>query len=106
MTASTRTILHDAIDQLPEDALPELADYVQFLQWKAQAAHFDDDRSLLRQPAQRDVQAKVENTPPYNPVDFSAGILKEFDFSPEYIRQARRELWGRLGRDEDEGIRS
>jgi len=73
MTTVQRNTLYRAIDTLPDSALVELSQFVEFLQFKA--------------------QLEPVETPPFNPVDFPEGLLSEFDFSPEYIAEARKELW-------------
>jgi len=35
--------------------------------------------------------------PPFEPVYFPEGILKGYDFSPELISQARKEMWAEFG---------
>jgi hypothetical protein len=35
--------------------------------------------------------------PPFEPVYFPEGILKGYDFSPELINQARKEMWAGFG---------
>lgn len=42
-------------------------------------------------------KAIAKNEPPFEPVNFPEGLLKGYDFSPEFIAQARKEMWGGFG---------
>jgi hypothetical protein len=70
--------LQQEILELPQETLPELEKYIEFLRFKAKPRK----------------KAKV-NKPPFDPTDAIRldGIMKGYDFSPEFIREARREMW-------------
>jgi hypothetical protein len=94
-----RDALHQAIDELPESTLIELAKFIEFLQFKIQRA--EPVSNVWELPENNDINwfPGTEETPPFNPVHFPEGILKGFDFSPEYIAEARKELWAGVGAD-------
>lgn len=92
-----RDVLYQAIDKLPENALIELAKFVEFLQFKVQQDEQITDQWELSEDDKLEWQAETEAPPPFNPVYFPEGILKGFDFSPEYIAEARKELWVGFG---------
>jgi hypothetical protein len=81
-----RATLHQAIDQLPEDALIDLAKFIEFLQFKVQ---YDEPDNL---------EQEAKDPPSFNPVFFPEDILKGVDFSPEYLKEARKELWTGFGK--------
>jgi hypothetical protein len=87
-----RDALHQAIDKLPENALIELTRFVEFLQFKVQQDEQSIDQWELAEVNRLEEQAKIEEQP-FNPDYFPEGILQGFDFSPEYIAKARKELW-------------
>ncbi|MCP4538808.1 MAG: DUF2281 domain-containing protein, partial [Chloroflexi bacterium] len=77
--------LYQAIDKLPENTLIELARFIEFLQFKSQRdAQVSDDMA-------------TKDEPPFNPVYFPEGILQDYEFSPEFIAGARKELWTGFG---------
>lgn len=43
--------------------------------------------------------AILKGPPLFNPVYFPEGILQGYDFSPEFIADARKEMWARFGED-------
>lgn len=92
-----RDALHQAIDKLPENALIELVNFVEFLQFKAQQAEQITDQGELSKDDKLEGQAETEEPPLFNPVYFPEGILEGFDFSPEYIAAARKALWVGFG---------
>jgi hypothetical protein len=94
-----RDALHQAIDQLPEDVLDELAKFIQFLQFKVQHDEQSDDLEREEKNTDIDSPLNAEGRSPFNPVYFPEGLLKGVDFSPEYIKEARREFWAGLGED-------
>ncbi|GAB4410201.1 MAG: hypothetical protein Fur0044_03860 [Anaerolineae bacterium] len=93
-----RNVLHEAIDKLPENALDELAKFIEFLQFKIQYDEFSAVPNLIKE-SDMNWQIETQNNPPFNPVHFPEGILTGFDFSPEYIATARKELWLGIGAD-------
>ncbi len=92
--AIQRDTLHQAIDKLPENALIELARFIEFLQFKIQ--HNEQISEAWETSDDSYTVGDTEKTPPFNPVHFPEGILKGFDFSPEYIAEARKELWSQI----------
>jgi hypothetical protein len=74
------------IAELPQESLAELAKYIEFLRFKASGA-------------QKGKQAKK----PVHIRDLE-GLLEGYDFSPEFIAEARREMWGNFPRDIEIGI--
>lgn len=97
VTDIQRDALHQAIDQLPEEVLVELAKFIQFLQFKVQHDEQSDTWETIVHDM--DLSLKTEGEPPFNPVYFPEGLLKGVDFSPEYIKEARKEFWVGLGED-------
>lgn len=95
--AIQRDTLHQAIDKLPESELIELAKFIEFLQFKVQQDAQPSDVWELAEDNDVDWQPETEEKPLFNPVYFPEGILKGFDFSPEYITGARKELWAGFG---------
>jgi len=71
------------IAELPQASLVELANYVEFLRFKV-------DKT---KPKSEDADER-----PFRPVKLK-GLLKGYDFSPEFIAEARREMWGNFPRD-------
>jgi hypothetical protein len=67
--------LYEQIQNLPQESLLELARYIEFLRFKAGEA-----------------QPKAETVSPLRVVKLG-GILKGYDFSPELLAEARREMW-------------
>ncbi len=76
--------LYQAIDKLPENTLIELARFIEFLQFKSQR-----DAQVSEDTAAKET--------PFNPVYFPEGILQGYEFSPEFIADARKELWASFG---------
>jgi hypothetical protein len=64
--------------QLPPESLPDLQKYIEFLRFKVK-------------PRKKAPAAK----PPFDPTDAIRldGLMKGYDFSPEFIKEARREMW-------------
>ncbi len=93
-----RDSLHQAIDQLPENTLAELAKFIEFLRFKVQYDESSDVPNLIKES---DINRQIEphHNPPFNPVHFPEGSLTGFDFSPEYLAVARKELWLGVGAD-------
>jgi hypothetical protein len=77
--------LQQEILELPQEALPELETFMEFLRFKAKPRK----------------SKKVETNPPLKIVNLR-GILKGYDFSPEFIAEARREMWRKFSIEEAE----
>jgi hypothetical protein len=75
--------IYEQIQELPEESLLELSKYLEFLRFKA--------RKTKAEPA-----TKEEETHPLRIVKLG-GILEGYDFSPEFIAEARREMWKKFG---------
>ncbi len=71
--------LQQEILELPQESLPELEKFIEFLRFKSK-------------PRRTKTKA-VE--PMYDPSDAIRldGLLKGYDFSPEFIAEARRDMW-------------
>lgn len=65
--------------QLPPESLSDLAKYVEFLTYKTSGDWVEDHPISVAQITKLD------------------GILEGFDFSPEVLAEARRELWSGFG---------
>lgn len=87
-----RDVLHQAIDNLPESTLSDLARFIEFLQFKAQEFEPDDTLRDISADDDENSIAETKSPPPFNPVYFPESVLPEFDFSPEYIKEARQEF--------------
>jgi len=77
--------LQQEILELPQETLPELERYIEFLRFKSRPQK----------------TRKAETNPPLRIVNLR-GILKGYDFSPEYIAEARREMWRKFYVEEAE----
>jgi hypothetical protein len=75
--------IYQQILELPQESLVDLARYVEFLRFKA-------DKT---EPRTEDADER-----PFRPVKLG-GLLEGYDFSPEFIAEARREMWGNFPRD-------
>jgi len=73
--------IYQQIEELPQASLVELAKYIEFLRFKADGAN-------------KGKQAKK----PVHIRDLE-GLLEGYDFSPEFIAEARQEMWGNFPRD-------
>ncbi len=93
-TTIERDTLYKAIDKLPESTLVELARFIEFLQFK-----YQPDEQISETWQSPGNKITEEEKPPFNPVYFPKGILKDVDFSPEDIAEARKELWAGFGED-------
>ena len=71
------------IEELPQASLVELAKFIEFLRFKAGKT----------KPKSEDADER-----PFRPVKLG-GLLEGYDFSPEFIAEARREMWGNFPRD-------
>jgi len=71
------------IAELPQESLAELAKFIEFLRFKA---------------GESATETKAEK--PLRIIKLG-GLLEGYDFSPEFIAEARREMWGNFPRDID-----
>lgn len=71
--------LQQEILELPQESLPELEKFIEFLRFKTKPHR-----------KQKTEDEKLDTTVVRN----LHGILKGYDFSPEFIAEARREIWG------------
>lgn len=71
--------LQQDILELPQESLPELAQFIEFLRFKTKP---------------RKTKIK-EAKPEYDPTDAIRldGLFKGYEFSPEFIAEARRDMW-------------
>jgi hypothetical protein len=73
--------IYQQILELPQESLAELARFIEFLRFKADGTK---KGKQARKPVHiRDLE----------------GLLEGYDFSPEFIAEARREMWGNFPRD-------
>ena len=70
--------LQQEILELPQESLPDLEKFIEFLRFKAKP----------RKPKKPEPE-KFDTTQARK----LRGILKGYDFSPEFIAEARREMW-------------
>jgi hypothetical protein len=70
--------IQQEILELPQETLPELEKFIEFLRFKAKP----------RKPKKTEPE-KLDTTQARK----LHGILKGYDFSPEFIAEARREMW-------------
>lgn len=72
--------------ELPQETLPELERFIEFLRFKTKS---------------RKKKATIE--PPFDPTDAIRldGLLKGYDFSPEFIKEARREMWHKFAVEDE-----
>lgn len=75
--------IYQQILELPQESLVELAEFIEFLRFKA-------DKT---EPRAEDAEKR-----PFCPVKLK-GLLKGYDFSPGFIAEGRREMWGNFPRD-------
>jgi hypothetical protein len=84
---STATITYQdicrQIEELPQASLVELAKYIEFLRFKAGES-----------------ATETKDEKPFRIIKLG-GLLEGYDFSPEFIAEARREMWGNFPRDID-----
>ncbi len=74
--ADLKKDLVEALDDLPPEALSEVASFVDYQRFKH--------------------GKRSEDKPPYRPVALG-GILKDIEIGDQDIEEARREMWGRFG---------
>ena len=93
-TLSERATLQEAIKNLPEEMLKDLAQFIEFLLFKSQQQQNKN---------QTNGSETKSDTPPYKPVYFPEGIAKNTDdLSIEDFRKLRREFGGgTVGEDHD-----
>lgn len=77
-TTTTTQQLFEQIKALPSDSLSELATYIDFLRFKTG----QEENSKSAERRLRVVKLR--------------GVLKDYDFSPQELAEARREMWQRL----------
>lgn len=70
--------LQQDILELPQESLPELENFIEFLRFKTKPRKKKAKEEKYDTTAARNLH----------------GILKGYDFSPEFIAEARREMWG------------
>ena len=71
--------IYEQARQLPPESLTDLAKYVEFLQFKVNEGLVDDPDRLEK--------LRIVNL---------RGLLQGYDFSPELLTEARREMWSTL----------
>jgi len=96
--AIERDVLHQAIDKLPENSLIELARFLEFLQFESQRDRWTNKAWRSTKSRFVDEDAATEEQPPFRSVYFPEGILQGYEFSPEFIADARKELWAGFGK--------
>ena len=102
---SQRRTLHQVIERLPDNLVMEVVTFVKFLQFKEQEAEtLQDDLNEVVDMELEDLM-ESEETPSFRPVYFPEGSVTDFDFSPEYIMAARKEIWTGMGDPLNESIR-
>lgn len=75
--------IYQQILELPQETLVDLSKYIEFLRFKVNKT----------EPGAEGADGR-----PFHPVKLG-GLLKGYDFSPEFIAEARREMWGNFPRD-------
>lgn len=78
--------LYQAIDRLPDDAMSEVARFIEYLEFRANQ---DKGETAVSSPST-----------PYTPVALTPKIIADVDFTPEYIAAARKELWANFAEAE------
>lgn len=73
--------IYKQVQDLPPESLLELDNFIEFLRFKAQASRADDQVV----PSLRIIKL--------------GGILRGYDFSPELLAEARREMWKKFRGD-------
>jgi hypothetical protein len=68
--------LQQQVAELPPESLPELEEFIKFLRFKFQA----------RKPKAAKSSSSLK-------IVKLGGLLKGYDFSPELLAEARREMW-------------
>ena len=70
--------LQQEILELPQESLPELEKFIEFLRFKSKPRR-----------TKKTQEEKLDTTAARS----LHGILKGYDFSPEFIAETRREMW-------------
>ncbi len=84
MSASpTLERIYKEVQELPEESLPELEQYIAFLKFKVSESSQPPTES--KKPLSTDTIRRLE------------GLLEGYDFSPELLAEARREMWRGFG---------
>ncbi len=81
----THQEIYQQISELPQESLADLAKYIEFLRFKA-----DKSSSETEEEAEEEKPLRIIKL---------GGLLEGYDFSPEFIAEARREMWGNFPRD-------
>jgi hypothetical protein len=78
--------LQQEILELPPESLPDLEKFIEFLRFKTKPR-----------------KKKATADPPFDPTDAIRldGLLKGYDFSPEFIKEARREIWHKFAVEDE-----
>ncbi len=79
--AVTYQDIYQQILELPQERLVDLSRYIEFLRFKADGTN--KGKQAKKHVHIRDLE----------------GLLEGYDFSPEFIAEARREMWGSFARD-------
>ena len=67
--------------ELPQETLPELEKFIEFLRFRSESRlGKEDETDRLHTTAARSLR----------------GILKGYDFSPEFLAEARKDMWRRF----------
>lgn len=83
MSEITYEDIYQQILELPQETLIDIAKYIEFVRFKTGKA-----------------RSKTKHEPPFRPPKVKlGGLLKGYDFSPEFIAKARQEMWGNFPRD-------
>ena len=73
--------IQQEILELPQETLPELEKFIEFLRFRSESRLGKEDATeRLDTTAARSLR----------------GILKGYDFSPEFIAEARKDMWRRF----------
>ena len=73
--------LQQEILELPQESLPELEKFIEFLRFKSKP-----------RKTRKAQEEKLDTTAARS----LHGILKGYDFSPEFIAETRREMWSKF----------
>ena len=102
---SQRRALQQVIERMPDNLITEIVTFVKYLQFKEQEGDsLQDEQNIFVDTNLKELFGS-EATPPFRPVDFPEGIITGFDFSPEYIAEARKEIWAGTGDSLNDSVR-